>query len=165
MKDKGYKRQELKWLNTTDQIRRDKSSDVLDTGCSSHFLVKGAPCNNKKEIQNELKVIVLNGDSIHATHTCTIDLPGIKDNPAHILNNLRKSLISIGQLCDQGCETLFTKDKAVIWQGKKLLMTGDRDIETGMWEIDLNKSTGTTLLNNLHASISPRNVILYLHTA
>ena len=120
MKNKHNKRQELNWLDTKDKTRGDKSSDFLETGCSSHFLVKGAPCNNKKEIQNELKVIVPNEESIKTIHTCTIDLPGIKNNLAHILNNLRKSLISIGQLCDQGCETLFTKDEAFIWKEEKL---------------------------------------------
>ena len=44
-------------------------------------------------------------------------------------------------------------------------MTGERDVETGMWEINLDNSDTSALCNNLLFSTSPRDVILYLHAA
>ena len=47
------------------------------------------------------------------THTAQLQLQGInvKGKEAHVLPNLHNNnLVSVGQLCDQGCTTTFTKE-------------------------------------------------------
>jgi hypothetical protein len=79
---------------------------------------------------------------IHSTtQACQLDLPQLPAQAweAHILPGLtHSSLVSIGKLCNAGCEAHFTAIKVIINKDNRLLMTGPRDQQTGLWRIKLN---------------------------
>ena len=49
------------------------------------------------------------------------------------------SLISIGQLCDDGCVVIFDKDKINVLKNKKIIMSGNRNVTDGLWDIPLHQ--------------------------
>jgi hypothetical protein len=84
---------------------------VLDSGCMGHFLVANAHCLDKATNLQPLQVNLPNGQVIASIHTATIDLPSLSTaaRQAHILTGLAQySLLSVGQICDSGCEICFT---------------------------------------------------------
>jgi hypothetical protein len=84
---------------------------------SAFFLSETAPCNNKQEAHVPLCANMPNGTTIQSSHTCDlllVDLPP-QARKAHILPGLvHNSLISVGQLCDNGCSVTFTQEQVTI---------------------------------------------------
>jgi hypothetical protein len=78
-----------------------------------------------------------------STHTAPLDIPELSATAAvvrvfpDIANN---SLISVGQLCNEGYSVTFTIDNVTIFNkiGKEILK-GNRDLDTGLWCINLRK--------------------------
>ena len=54
-------------------------------------------------------------------------------NESHHFPNLHTSLVSVGQLCDNGCEAIFTKDKAIITKANDIILEAPRNPNTGLW--------------------------------
>ena len=72
---------------------------------------------------------------------------------AMILPNLRSaSLISMGQLCDDGCDVLFNKDILLVMKNKKIVLRGIRNRRDNLWDIPIEK-----------CKISPQNYHLPSH--
>ena len=61
-----------------------------------------------------------------------------KYQSAHVLNNITTgSLISIGQLFDDDCITIFTKFDVEILKHNQVIITGLRYRTNGLWKIPL----------------------------
>jgi hypothetical protein len=114
---------------------------VLDTGCTGNFLPPTSHCLNKQPTQNGVEAKIPNGAHIKSSHTATLDWPNV---PAEAKNadifpamsgNL--GLVSVGKLCDHGCEAVFTKNKVVVTRNNEVLMTGPRDTTTKLWMVPL----------------------------
>ena len=76
-----------------------------------------------------------------------------KAKTAMILPNLRSaSLISMGQLCDDGCDVHFNEHALVVMKNKKVVMRGIRNRRDNLWDIPIQKRT-----------ISPQNYALPVH--
>ena len=72
---------------------------------------------------------------------------------AMILPNLRSaSLISMGQLCDDGCDVHFNEHALIVMKNKKVVMRGIRNRRDNLWDIPIQKRT-----------ISPQNYALPVH--
>ncbi len=72
---------------------------------------------------------------------------------AMILPNLRSaSLISMGQLCDDGCDILFNKHVLVVMKNKRVVLRRIRIRRFNLWDILIQKR-----------SISPQNYNLPEH--
>jgi hypothetical protein len=86
---------------------------IADTGATSFFLTKGAPCQNKRKATNPITVKLPDGRKIKSTHTCDIVIPGLpKVLTGHIMPNMTTaSLFGIRILCKAGCKVLFDDDK------------------------------------------------------
>ena len=70
-----------------------------------------------------------------------------------ILPNLcSASLISMGQLCDDGCNVLFNKHVLVVMKNKRVVLRGIRNRRDNLWDIPIQKR-----------SISPQNYNLPAH--
>ena len=70
-----------------------------------------------------------------------------KAQTALILSNLKSSsLISMGQLCDDGCAVVLLKDKLVVIKEKKIILQGTRNHTDDLWDIPIHKN-----------NISPQN--------
>jgi hypothetical protein len=120
-----------------------ESLAVLDTGCTGNFLPPQSHCIDMKPTAHGIKAKIPNGEHITSTHTATLDLPALPTDArdAHIFPQMSRShaLMSVGKLCDQGCEAIFTKDKVEITHNNKVLLTGHRDMTTRLWMVNLQQ--------------------------
>jgi hypothetical protein len=100
---------------------------ILDSRFTSNFLSATAPCSDKQAAQVTLNVNMHNCTTIQSSHTCELlltDLPP-QARKAHILPGLvHNSLISVGQLCDNGCNVTFTQEQATVSKNGKCVMYG-----------------------------------------
>ncbi|GFH54654.1 hypothetical protein CTEN210_11130 [Chaetoceros tenuissimus] len=84
---------------------------------------------------------------------------------AYIFEGITNStLISVGKLCDDGCEVTFTRDIALITKNGEILLTGDQNPIDSLWDIHLplqqgkinavisSNKTKTELAQFLHAT-------------
>jgi hypothetical protein len=97
-------------LDCTPSFNKVTTNDtaILDSGCTIIFLSATAPCNNKQEAHVPLSVDMPNGTMIQSSHTCDLLLA---DFPPRLVHN---SLISVGQLCDNGCNVTFTQEQVTV---------------------------------------------------
>ena len=76
---------------------------------------------------------------LQADKTCTLPIntlpPEAKE--AYVVQGLDKNLISIGKLCDAGCEAIFTKYEVGIYKNKIKLLQGTRNQQKGLREVPL----------------------------
>ena len=83
---------------------------VLDSGCTSHLIKSSTKCIDKISTTNGLRVGIANGQIIQASHNAKLDLHHLplklssRARQTSVQPELRKSLISLGQLCDHGCD-------------------------------------------------------------
>jgi hypothetical protein len=150
---------------------------LADSGFTGHFLLSNAPCLNKTLTTNHLTVILPNGQTMKSTHTVTLDIPQLSKaaKASHIFPAMENnSLLSVGQLCDEGYFVLFSSDEVKILDEKqKNIMKGNRDCATGLWWINLyHKKTNCNIsqkqpqnhsANNVYALHNTGALVNYLH--
>jgi hypothetical protein len=143
---------------------------ILDSGCTSIFLSATAPCTSKRAAHIPLSVNMPNGTSINSSHTSDLlltDLPP-QARKAHILPGLvHNSLISVGQLCDNGCDAIFKKESVYVMNNGKCVMLASYDPHLGLWRVDLKKSTPAihSAFNHAHDTSNQKELINYQHAA
>jgi hypothetical protein len=110
------------------------------------------------------------GTSMQSSHTCNLlltDLPP-QARHAHILPGLvHNSLISVGQLCDNGCSVTFTQDQVTDSKNEKCVMYGSQDPKSRLWRVDLKQrfETNQVQCNHAHDNSNKKDLINYLHAA
>jgi hypothetical protein len=140
---------------------------ILDSGTTGHYLLLTAPCHNKQPVTHPLQVKLPNGHTIDSTHTCELNLPGLplQARKAHLFPALAgHSLLSVGQLCDQGWDVTFVTNSVLVTHNKRTLLTGHRDTN-GLWAVPLPEPTysANAVAFNVPASANLRELIQYLH--
>ena len=66
-----------------------------------------------------------------------------------VLDNLNRSLISLGQLCDDNCKVVLTKKKLYAYEDNKKVLEGNRITSgDGLWDISVK-------INPVHKLVSP----------
>ena len=116
---------------------------VADTLTTGNYLTLDSPCDNNKIVVIPLTICMLNGGIITSTHIALIsktDLP-IEALKAHIFPGLNKSLLSIGNFCDHGCQAVFN-DKEVLILNKrngKMMMKGRQDPLSNIYILNFTK--------------------------
>lgn len=124
---------------------------VADTAASHHFVISTAKYTDKKLANPGIKVLCPNHGIIESTHTAQLHFPHLPPGAgkAHVFSSLASgSLISIGQLCDYGCEAVFTATTVTIKIGDKLVCSGKRSKDTGLWYLeDPTVMTTTPIVN------------------
>ena len=130
---------------------------VLDSGCTSHLITKTTQCIDKIPTTNGLRVGIPNGQTMQATHNATLDLQHLpiptnrSAQQASVQPGLKQSLISLGQLCDHGCDyILLDKHYASVIKDGVTSVIGLRNRTNGMWLVDVELSGRPTLLPNQH---------------
>ena len=59
-------------------------------------------------------------------------------NTGYVLDNLKSaSLLSAGQLCDDGCKIILDENKATIVKDGHVLLEGKRNLRDHLWDIEL----------------------------
>jgi hypothetical protein len=110
---------------------------IVDSGCTAHFLLVNAPCLNKVQSRTPLPVRLPNGATMESSHTADLDIPELNaaESKAHVFPGMsHHSLISVGQLCDEGYISTFKQDTVTTCNSKSSkLFSGPRDLNTGLW--------------------------------
>ena len=120
---------------------------VADTSMTGHYLTLDLPCDNKQQAVHPLPIQMPNGEIITSSHTSLLshqDLP-IKSCKAHLFPGLDKALLSIGTLCNRGCEATYNY-KSVLILNKgigKVIMKGTRHPGTNLYMLNLTQRKKT----------------------
>ena len=114
------------------------------------------PYINAKPISQGIEVILPSGQSITSSHTAELLLPGLPLTAiqCHIFPDLiAGSLLSIGQLCDHGCNATFTATTVTITNNNIPIITGFRCPLTKLWTINLKPQQKSSFVNPIHLAI------------
>jgi hypothetical protein len=126
---------------------------IADTGASSHYLRTSNPHTTTGNTKPTITVGLPNGAMLQSTTAaCQLSLPQlpITAREAHILPGLaHSSLVSIGKLCDAGCEAKFDDQEVVITKNNIDLLRGQRNRFTGLWHIPLTNNEESTITLNM----------------
>ena len=112
----------------------------LDSGASKTYIkpTDASILTNLHNITNGPKVHFPNGNTTTAKQQGNIPLKSLSSpaTDALVLPGLTSAnLISVGQLCDDGCEVRFNKEAATILKNNKIITTGIRNLRDGLWDI------------------------------
>jgi hypothetical protein len=79
------------------------------------------------------------------------------------------SLLSVGQLCDEGYIVTFQQDTVTICNSdNSKLLSGPRDVTTGLWRINVkqtNKHIPDPIVNNVYELRNTGSLVHYIHKA
>jgi hypothetical protein len=144
----------------------------VDSGCTGHFLLVNAPCLNKVKSWNPLTVRLPNGATMESSHTAELDIPKLNAaaSKAHVFPGMAiHSLLSVGQLCDQGYIVTFKQAEVTICDsGNYQILNGPRDLNTGLWRINLKQANNhkpEPIANNVYELRNTVALVHYLHKA
>jgi hypothetical protein len=116
----------------------------VDSGCTGHFLLVNAPCLKKVKSQTPLTVRLPNGATIESSHTAGLDIPELNAaaSKAHVFPGIANhSLLSVGQVCDEDYIFTFKQASVTICDSQKSqILNGPRDLDTGLWRINLKQA-------------------------
>jgi hypothetical protein len=116
---------------------------IVDSGCTGHFLLVNAPCLNKVKSQNPLTERLPNGATMESSHTAEINIPELNAaaSIAYVFPGMANhSLLSVGQLCNEGYIVTFKKALVTICDPQEFqILSGARDLDTRLWRINLRK--------------------------
>ena len=74
------------------------------------------------------------------------------------------SLISIGQLCDDGCTAIFDKTKLEVKKNNRIIIKGQRNYDDGLWDISLGTQPKTNNIDAIVKKNTTKNKLAnYLH--
>ena len=91
-----------------------------------------------------------------------------KGKIARIFDDIKVNILSVGQLCDDGCTFTFMPTKAHVIKNNKIIMSAPRNQFNGMWvyNFDDNKNTQIpTLMNNVYEITKTKDLVKFLHAA
>jgi hypothetical protein len=144
----------------------------VDSGCTGHFQLFNAPCLNKVKSRNPLTVRLPNGSTMESSHTAELDIPELNAaaSKAHVFPGMaHHSLLSVGQLCDEGYIVTFKQDTVTICDsGNSQILSCPRDMNTILWPINLRRTNNhkpEPIENNVYELRNTGALVHYLHKA
>jgi hypothetical protein len=144
----------------------------VDSVCTGQFLLVNAPCLNKVKSRTPVTVRLPNGATMESSHTADLDIPGLNAvaSKAHVSPGMaHHSLLSVGQLCDEGYIVTFKQDTVTICDyGNSQILSGPRDVNTGLWRINLKQTHNhipQPISNNVYELSNTGALAHYLHNA
>ena len=148
------------------------------------MIKSSSKCTQKFPTSNGLRVGTPTGAVMVASHNALLDLKHlpVKLSPAARAATVHpslssKSLLSLGQLCDHGCDyVLLDKSFVSVIQNGVVSVIGKRDIRTGLWFVDIEDNPAATTLptqhptyshqaNSAYEQSSKKDLINFLHRA
>jgi hypothetical protein len=144
----------------------------VDSGCTGHVILVNAPCLNKIKSRTPLTVCLPNGATMEYSHTAALDIPELNAaaSNAHVFPGMaHHSLLSVGQLCDEGYIVTFKQDTVTICDsGNSQILSGPRDLNTGLWCINLKQTHNhkpEPIENNVYELRNTGALVHYFHKA
>ena len=112
---------------------------IIDTGTSHHNLALGDGDLQQyvRYTTNAPRVMIPNGANITAQAHYNLQLANVshKASEADILPSFKHSLLSVGQLCDDNCTAIFSKNKCTIYNKRnEPVITGIHNHSMGLYE-------------------------------
>jgi hypothetical protein len=145
---------------------------ILYSGCTGHFVLVNAPCLSKVKSQNPLTVRLPNGATMESTHTAALDIPELNKaaSIAQVFQGMANhSLLLVGQLCNEGYTVTFRIESFTIHNSQGIpFFGGARDLDTGLWQINLRKKhqqPQQEVANNVYELRNTGALFNYLHKA
>jgi hypothetical protein len=125
---------------------------IANTGCTGHYISSTIPFINQEPTRNSNSVQVPNGSTMQSTHTVQLNLPNCSPHAcqAHLFPGMTASLISISQLCNDGCTAIFTDTSVNILKGSRVIMSGNRTREK-LWTLDIQRQIGSPATSTNYA--------------
>jgi hypothetical protein len=128
---------------TPPPLLKPHETAIVYSVCTGHFLLVNAPCLNKVKSQTPLTVRLPNGATMESSHTAELNIPELNAaaSVAHVFPGMANhSLLSVGQLCNEGYIVTFWNASVTICDPKESqILSGARDLDTGLWRINLRK--------------------------
>jgi hypothetical protein len=144
----------------------------VDSGCTGHFLLVNAPCLNKVKSRTPLTVRLPNRATMESSHTAELDILELNAaaSKSHVFPGMANhSLLSVGQLCDEGYIVTFKNASVTVCNSQKSqILSGPRDLDTGLWPINLrqdNQQIHQPVANNVYELRNTGTLVHYLHKA
>jgi hypothetical protein len=113
-----------------------------------------------------------NGATMESSHTAELDIPELNAaaSKAHVSPGMANhSLLSVGQLCDEGYIVTFKQDTVTICDsGNSQILSGPRDLNTGLWRINLRRTNNhkpEPITDNVYELRNTGALVHYLHKA
>jgi hypothetical protein len=145
---------------------------IVDYGCTGHFLLVNERCLNKVKSQNRLTVRLPNEATMESSHTAELNIPELNADAsiAHVSPGMANhSLLSVGQLCNEGYIVTFKNASVTIFDPQEFqILSGARDLDTGLWRINLRKDSQKlqqSVANNVYELRNTGALVHYLHKA
>ena len=117
--------------------------ELADTGRTGNYLTLDSPCINKQKAVHSIPFQMPNGKVIKSTHTELLDHPDLplQARQAHLSPGLTKALLSIGKLCNHGCEATFIDNPVRIKnkQSGKIIMRVKRDVCKNLYMLSVTQ--------------------------
>jgi hypothetical protein len=109
---------------------------------------------------------------MESSHTADLDIPELNAaaSKSHVSPGMaHNSLLSVGQLCDEGYIVTFQRDTVTICNSENSKrLSGPRDDTTGLWRINLkqtNKHIPDPIASNVYELRNTGALLHYLHKA
>jgi hypothetical protein len=107
---------------------------------------------------------------MESSHTAELDIPELNAaaSKAHVLPGMENhSLLSVGQLCDEGYIITFKQASVTICDSEKSqILSGPRDLNTGLWRINLKQTNNhipEPIANNVYELRNTGDLVHYFH--
>ena len=106
-----------------------------------NYIRVNTQCSNKQQISNGPQVILPDGSIMQAINRALLNLNPLLNQAvctAHVSPHIQSgALISIGQLCDDGCIESFTATQLSVVKDGLTVLEGNRSSIPGMWQVNL----------------------------
>ena len=112
-------------INNTIILHTTKS--IADSGYTSHFFpTEPTVCIDIRETEDTLNVLLSNSQEMNLTLEGFLPIEKLSKEAqkTQMFENLRSALVSLGQLCDDGCEIRLHKDEIKIYKDKEVILRG-----------------------------------------
>ena len=137
-----------------------------DSAATSHYIrPQDKDCLSNINAYNGPSVMLPDADKIAPSHQGSINLNKDLSSAAKlgtVLPQLQtSSLLSLGQLCDDGCDVLLNERKLYAVKNKKIILEGFRNKTDGLWDIPVAKKyiqTNNYVPTSSHAAMYSASV-------
>jgi hypothetical protein len=109
---------------------------------------------------------------MESTHNTALDIPELNKDAsiAHVFPGMANNyLLSVGQLCNEGYTVTLRNASVTTCNSQEIqILNGARDLDTGIWRINLRKEQQQPQLavaNNVHELRNTGVLVNYLHKA
>ena len=76
----------------------------------------------------------------YGTSTLQLPLPPTACHVTHF-KDIKRDLLSIGQLCDADCTSIYNKNEFLLYKNGQVILRGPRNQSTRLWDVDLQLQT------------------------